>query len=227
LTRLLTVYQPGLVGYERAFAAQKGLVSRLAEDGADRGALILLEHPPVITIGRTGSVEHVVAPNDTLQRHNVEVREVNRGGDVTYHGPGQIVGYPIINLNHHGRDVHRHMRRIEAVLVATLAEYGIAGSQRPGLTGVWVADRKIASIGIAVTRWVAYHGFALNVDPDLSHFDWIVPCGIRDVRMTSMRVETGKQFSPPEVEGRIVAHFCREFGFDAVERRVALKGDEP
>ena len=218
LSRVLTVIQPGRVAYDQAFAAQRELAESLAEDRSGRGVLVLLEHPPVITIGRGGSAEHLVAAEEVLRSQHVEVREVNRGGDVTYHGPGQIVGYPIVNLHDQGRDVHEHMRRLERVLIATLREHGIAGCQRPGYTGVWVARRKIASIGIAVTRWVAYHGFALNVDPDLSHFGWIVPCGIRGVQMTSMSNETGDCVSIGPVAERIVAHFCDEFGFAEVER---------
>lgn len=220
---VLEVYQAGRVPYDEAFQIQQELARRMAKSGlTGRGALILLEHPPVITIGRRGSVDHVVAPSSILEREQVEIREVNRGGDVTYHGPGQIVGYPIINLREYGNDVHEHMRRLERVLIATLAEYGVASRQEAGYTGVWVDDRKIASIGIAVTHWVAYHGFALNVDPKLEHFDLIVPCGLRGVSMTSLTREAGRAIDVQEVRERLVAHFRNEFGFSLVETREGM-----
>jgi len=214
----LTVFQAGRVPYDEAFDVQQTLARNMAETGSDgSGILILLEHPPVITIGRRGSEGNVVASPAVLEREGVQVREVNRGGDVTYHGPGQIVGYPIVNLREYGSDVHEHMRRLERVLIGTLADYGIAGWQQAGYTGVWVEDRKIASIGIAVSRWIAYHGFALNVNPNLDHFKLIVPCGLQDVRMTSMALEADMPVDAHEVRNRIVAHFRNEFEFESVE----------
>src|SRR5262249_48277250 len=153
----------GLMEYSQALAVQEDLVQRHGRgEGGD--TLLLLEHPPVFTLGRGGNEKNVRTP-----RH-VPVYRVSRGGDVTFHGPGQLVGYPILDLHNHGRDVHAYLRLLEAVLIAVIAEYGISAHRKDGLTGVWVGERKIASIGVGVRRWIAFHGFALNVDPDLSYF---------------------------------------------------------
>ena len=214
--------QPGRMPYRRAFAIQRALVERISRSGSDEpDTLFLLEHPPVITIGRRGTDAHVLATSEALDRMGVEVFETNRGGDVTFHGPGQMVGYPVFDLNRHGRDVHEHMRRQERAIISALADLGVTARPREGLTGVWVEDRKIASIGIAVTHWVAYHGFALNVDPDLERFGLIVPCGLPDVQITSIRKELGHSVAWGDVAERLISGVRREFGFEA-EYRVEL-----
>ena len=215
--RTLRVVRLGRTPYAEAFAAQRALVRRIAEaPETTPDTLVLLEHPPVITVGRRGTPDHVLATPEALARQGVELHETNRGGDVTYHGPGQIVGYPVFALSRHGRDVHEHMRRIERALIGVLDAFGVMARQRDGLTGVWVEDRKIASIGIAVSHWVAYHGFALNVNPDLSHFGLIVPCGLRGVEITSLERELGQAPPMDTVRDLVVKSFVKEFCFDDI-----------
>jgi lipoic acid synthetase len=210
---MLTVYQLGQVEYQEALEFQRRLVNDYTENPRDAGSLILLEHPPVITVGRSGSEANVLVNREDLRRQGVSLFDTNRGGDVTYHGPGQIVGYPILPLAFHGRDVHKYLRRLEQVLIAALWEYGIKAEQKPGLTGVWTDKGKIASIGVAITHWVTYHGFALNVAPNLDHFKLIHPCGIVGCSVVSMESLLGKAPERPEVEERLLAHFRAEFGF--------------
>ena len=213
MPRTLTVYQLEQVEYQEALEFQRSLVNDYVRELRDAGSLILLEHPPVITVGRSGSEANVLADGPELRRHGVALFDTNRGGDVTYHGPGQIVGYPILPLAFHGRDVHKYLRRLESVLIATLWEYGIKAERKPGLTGVWTDKGKIASIGVAITHWVTYHGFALNVAPTLDHFKLIHPCGIVGCRVVSMESLLGTAPRRREVEERLLAHFCAEFGF--------------
>lgn len=178
----------GRISYGDALAMQEELVARKRADGSTPDELLLLEHEPVYTIGRTldqsslRGASHLPHP----------LFPINRGGQATYHGPGQLVGYPIIDLRRQEQDLHRYLRWIEDVLIELLASYGVVAQTRTGLTGVWVEDRKIASIGVGVRQWITMHGFALNVSGDLSAFDQIVPCGITDVRMTSIEKETGR-----------------------------------
>jgi len=153
--------------------------------------LLFADHPPVLTIGRGGGADNLRADAATLARRGVALHEASRGGDVTWHGPGQLVGYPIVGLEAFDRDLHRYLRTLEQALIRVLAGFGLEAGTVPGRTGVWIDGRKIASIGIAVRAWVAYHGFALNVNPDLSYFDLIHPCGLRGVRMTSLAAELG------------------------------------
>ena len=215
--RELRVARLGRTPYAEAFEAQRVLARRIADSPETTpDTLVLLEHPPVITVGRRGTPGHVLATPAALADRGVELHETNRGGDVTYHGPGQLVGYPVFDLNRHGRDVHEHMRRIERALIAVLGAFGVAGRQREGLTGVWVEDRKIASIGIAVSHWVAYHGFALNVNPNLAHFGLIVPCGLQGVDITSLERELGRPVALDAVADRVVPEFVQAFGFGDV-----------
>jgi len=217
MPRVLRVLKPGLTPYDAAWAYQRALANDMANGKTPPGqdTLILLEHPPVITIGRRGNQDEVLFSQEALGRRGVELRETNRGGAVTWHGPGQLVGYPVFDLNHHGRDVHSHMRRIEAALIAALATMGVTACRREGLTGVWVQDRKIASIGVAISHWITYHGFALNIDPDLSHFDLIVPCGLKGVVMTSVRRETGQPTTVAQAAEAVITSFLSEFSFDS------------
>ena len=170
----------GIVDYERAHALQQALVAaRMRDEIGD--TLLLLEHPHVYTLGRGADEKFILA-----MRPGVPVHRVSRGGQVTYHGPGQIVGYPILKLEGAARDVSRYLRHLEQAMIAALARFGIAGERREKLTGVWVDRRKIASIGVGIRRWVTFHGLALNVNPDLAYFDAIVPCGIAGCEMTSL-----------------------------------------
>jgi lipoate-protein ligase B len=181
----LTVCALGPTPYREGLALQDALVQARAA-GETGDWLLYPDHPPVLTVGRSGSEGSLLVDQATLAARGVEVFEVPRGGDVTWHGPGQLVGYPIVALDRVDRDLHRWLRTLEEALIRALARWGIAGERSAGRTGVWVGERKIASLGVAVRRWVGYHGFALNVCPDLSGFSLIHPCGLRDVHMTSM-----------------------------------------
>ena len=201
--------------YAEVLELQRDLRRRRIEGELGEDVLLLVEHPPVITLGRgTRPSSLPIAPAE-LERRGVEVFEVERGGDVTFHGPGQLVGYPILDLRGHRQDLHWYLRSLEDVLIQALGALGIEADRNPGLTGVWTAGRKIASIGIHVKQWVTLHGFALNVTTDLDPFDLIVPCGIRQVVMTSVAAEllrTDSEALMAEVRGGVVGAFCGVFG---------------
>ncbi|MEI6351556.1 MAG: lipoyl(octanoyl) transferase LipB [Verrucomicrobiota bacterium] len=196
----------GRIKFEDALALQDALV---AERGAASlpGVLLLLEHEPVYTIGRTPDQSSL--RDAALLPHPVV--QINRGGQATYHGPGQLVGYPILDLKLRGQDLHVYLRELEAVIIETLAEFGISACQREGLTGVWVGARKIASIGVGVRRWISMHGFALNVCGDLTPFSQITPCGITGVEMTNIERETGQAMEVAAVADRVAEVFVRRF----------------
>ena len=181
----------GRVEFAQALALQEEIVAKKREDPSSSDELLLLEHEPVYTIGRTPDKSSLLG----AAHLPYPVFSINRGGQATYHGPGQLMGYPIIDLRRSGQDLHRYLRWLEQLLIELLAEYGIAASRRESLTGVWVDHRKIASIGVGVRHWITMHGFALNVCGDFSPFQHIVPCGINNVAMTSIEKETGKAFS--------------------------------
>lgn len=209
----IAVRRLGRVEYDHAWAIQRELVaSRQAGHAPD--TLLLLEHPPVITLGRSGETAHLLGSDAELERRGVALVETDRGGDITFHGPGQIVGYAIVDLAPRGRDLHRYLRDLESVLIRALAEFGIVAGRVEGLTGVWVGDAKVAAIGIRVARWVTHHGFALNVDTDLSYFDLIVPCGIADRRVTSMKALLGDAIDREDVENALARAFESVFGSD-------------
>jgi lipoate-protein ligase B len=175
-----------------------------------------VEHPPVFTIGRAGTGEHIIAPQEVLEREGIKVYEINRGGDVTYHGPGQLVGYPILNLGEYDKDLHETVRKYEEVIIRLLAEYCIEAGRIEGLTGVWVGDEKIAAIGIGVRKWVTFHGFALNVNPNLEHFKLIVPCGIRDKGVTSMEKILKERVNWEGLKEKLIYHFVDVFEYDGL-----------
>lgn len=187
----LTVCALGDTTYREGLALQDALV-RARAAGETGDWLLYPDHPPVLTVGRNASEDGVRVDATALASLGIEVFEVPRGGDVTWHGPGQLVGYPVVALDRVGRDLHRWLRTLEEALIRALARHGIVSERSPGRTGVWVGERKIASIGVAVRRWVGYHGFALNVRPDLSGFSLIHPCGLKGVQMTSMALERGE-----------------------------------
>ena len=206
----LTVLDWGRTNYEEARRRQEDLVrQRIAGEIGDM--LIFTEHDPVFTVGlRQGADAHLVWDPARLQQEGVEVAKTNRGGDITYHGPGQIVGYPIVSLA--GRqDLHAYLRFLEQVLIAGVGSLGLVVDRREGKTGIWIGSRKIAALGVAVRRWVAYHGFALNVNVNLAHFDGIVPCGIRatDGTVTSLQAELGRPVDLGEVKNLLAAEFAR------------------
>ena len=213
--RPLQLVRPGRMDYDAAYQLQRQLLRRVQAEPDSLAYLILLEHPPTITLGRTADPAHVILPEPEIRRRGGVIRETNRGGDVTYHGPGQLVGYPIIALRGRRRSVHGYLRSLESALIHALAPFGIEAGRRPEYTGVWVGAEKIAAIGVAFSRWVTFHGFALNISPDLSHFRWILPCGIRDYGVTSMEKLLGYEPDFEAVTSAVIEQFCREFGFVA------------
>ena len=212
----MRVMDIGRTAYEPALELQQRLVQEVRQSEEDLAYLVLVEHdPPVITAGRGRGLENILAGRRQLAEMGIEVHETTRGGDVTYHGPGQIVGYPIIRIDRHGRDVHKYLRDIEELLIRAVGRFGISAGRREGLTGIWVGSAKLAAIGVAVSRWVSYHGFALNVTTDLSRFAMIVPCGLRDESVTSMEVLLGRNICANDVRAAIVECMVDVFGFES------------
>ncbi|MEX0690581.1 MAG: lipoyl(octanoyl) transferase LipB [Gemmatimonadales bacterium] len=201
--RTLDVVGLGRMAYGEALALQRTLAHRKVAGEIPNDLLLLVEHPPVVTLGRGFKTEHLSTPREFLAARNVEVFEAERGGDITFHGPGQLVGYPIFDLTQHKPDLHWFLRQLEAALITVAADFGLVGERREGYTGVWTGGRKLASIGIHVKQWVTWHGFALNVMTDLRYFDLIVPCGIPDVTMTSLQKELGER-TPRDVWARAI-----------------------
>jgi len=221
----------GLMGYAEAYALQKRIVAARKADAVE-DVLLLCEHPHVITLGRNGKREHLLASENVLRQKGVEFYETRRGGDVTYHGPGQIVGYPILNLAAIRRDVVWYVRMLEEVMIRAAGDFGAVANREVGKTGVWVATRKnspqsaqraqngtetaekLGAIGVHISRWVTSHGFAYNVSTDLRFFDLIVPCGIADRKATSLEKLLGRGIDSREVAARLTQHFGQIFGLD-------------
>jgi lipoyl(octanoyl) transferase len=213
----------GRIPYAEAVELQHAVQAALKrEEGPER--LLLLEHPHVYTLGRNADAADVLASPEQLRARGVEVAECDRGGQVTYHGPGQLVGYPIVNLSPDRRDVRRYVRDLQETLIRTLAEYGIRAEPREGqsFVGVWVGEEKIASIGVHLSRWVTTHGFALNVSTDLSYFSGIIPCGLHQVRMTSIERLIGKAPALAEVAAGYARHFGEIFDRELVAASLPL-----
>ncbi len=209
------------VPYAQALELQRAIARARISGAIPEDILLLVEHPPVVTLGRTAKAAHLTAPAELLAARGVERFEVERGGDVTFHGPGQLVGYPIIDLKRHKRDLHWYLRQVEEALIRILAAYDVPGERNTGYTGVWTRGRKIASIGVHARDWVTWHGFALNVTTDLSYFDLIVPCGIQDVVMTSIARETSRDdLVLANVAAEAERAFAEVFGLEV--RRVEL-----
>ena len=215
--RALAVRRLGRMEYAEALALQRALVEE-RRAGALDDTLLLVEHPHVITLGvkGDGGRSHVLATPERLAAEQIEVFETGRGGDVTYHGPGQIVGYPIVDLRPDRCDVHRYVRDLEEVLIRVAADAGVTATRVPGLTGIWVGPSKLAAIGVRISRWITSHGFALNVTTDLDYFGLIVPCGIADRAVTSLS-QLGSSLNRAAVEDLIVTRFCEIFDRGAVE----------
>ena len=201
----------GLIDYEDCHKIQKELVAkRKCGDSGD--VFILAEHPNVFTIGRTGKRENLLVDESRLADKGVKVLDVERGGDITFHGPGQLIVYPIVDLKQRGRDIHRHLRDLERVAIGLLNKYGVASGAIKGKTGVWLNDEKIGSIGVAATNWVTYHGMSINVNVDLSYFAMINPCGMQDVTMTSLKKVLGKEVLMSEARDRLQGSIIDIFG---------------
>jgi lipoyl(octanoyl) transferase len=214
----------GRVAYEEALELQRHIARDRISGALPQDVLLLVEHPPVVTLGRASKGKHLIASPEFLLSKGVELFEVERGGDVTFHGPGQLVGYPIVDLKRHRLDLHWYLRKIEEALINTLADYDIVAERNPSFTGVWTKGKKIASIGVHARDWVTWHGFALNVTTDLSYFDLMVPCGIDGVVMTSIAHELGTDdVSMHDVIERTSAKFAAAFDLTpVVTSRAAL-----
>ena len=210
----LRVHRLGRVRYADALALQENLV-RQRQAGEIPDTLLLLEHEPVFTLGRNARAQNVLFPAEQLRERGFDVHDVGRGGDVTYHGPGQVVGYPILDLAPDRCDVHRYVRDLEAVMIRTCAGYGVGAARIAGLTGCWVGDDKIGAIGVRISRWVTSHGFAFNVTPEaLAPFRLIVPCGIRDRGVTALETLTGRPAAMSEVMDRLAENLAAVFERD-------------
>ena len=211
--RRLWLYNQGLVSYQSALDWQRSLLQERVKNPSLEDVLILLEHPPVYTLGQGASLEFL---KFDIDKNTINVHRVERGGEVTYHCPGQLVGYPILNLQYYFKDLHWYLRQLEEVLIRVLAVYGLKGDRYPGLTGVWLEGRKVAAIGIKVSRWITMHGFALNVCPDLTGFEQIVPCGISDKPVGSL-AQWIPEINIDEVRSKVALAFASVFGVDLVE----------
>jgi lipoyl(octanoyl) transferase len=207
----------GTLSYAEALELQRTLAHDRISGVIPQDVLLLVEHPPVVTLGRSSKGKHLLASPEFLASRGVELFEVERGGDVTFHGPGQLVGYPIVDLKRHKQDLHWYLRQLEQSLIDSLATFGIPAEQNAGLTGVWTRGRKIASIGVHARDWVTWHGFALNVATDLSFFDLIVPCGINGVEMTSIARELGAAPPAGDVAQIVSTTFAATFNLSAVD----------
>jgi lipoyl(octanoyl) transferase len=220
MTARLVVQDLGRRPYGEVLELQRNLCRQRIAGEVSEDILLLVEHEPVVTLGRGTRPESLPLSRAEIERRGVEVFEVERGGDVTYHGPGQLVGYPVLDLSRHRQDLHWYLRRLETGVITALGSLGIEAEANPGLTGVWTRGRKLASIGIHVKQWVTFHGFALNVNTDLSYFDLIVPCGIRDVVMTSVAGELGRTDPAAlweETRHAVIGGMGRAFDLEPVE----------
>ncbi|MGB3850461.1 MAG: lipoyl(octanoyl) transferase LipB [Tunicatimonas sp.] len=222
----------GVIDYQRAWDYQERLFAETVQQKVDNrkynrqqpttNHLLFCQHPPVYTLGKSGRPEHLLLNEHELRALGAQFYRINRGGDITYHGPGQLVGYPILDLDHFFTDIHRYLRLLEEAVIRTLADYGLAAGRIVGLTGVWldherqVHPRKICALGVKASRWVTMHGFALNVNPDLRYFNHIVPCGIADKAVTSMQQELGQAQAMDEVEARVRWHLAALFEMNIV-----------
>lgn len=213
MNRQLIYCDLGLVDFKETWNLQKEILGlRQKEEISD--VLLLLEHPHTYTLGKIADKNNLISSSDYLIRNNISVYEIDRGGDITYHGPGQIVGYPIIDLKNWKQDTHLYLRSLEEVIIRTLKHYGINSSRNPKYTGVWIENRKIAAIGIKVSRWVTMHGFAFNVNTDLSFFSGIIPCGIKDKDVTSLKKESGNVMPVAEVKKILLEKFVEVFEYN-------------
>lgn len=235
MTKQVMLQDLGMISYKKAWDYQQKLLEEaIAIKRNNRGLskddntyqnqqnnLLFCEHPPVYTLGRQGKKEHLLLNDKALEEQNLEFYKINRGGDITYHGPGQLVAYPIFDLECFFTDVHRYVRTLEEVVIRSLSDFGIKAQREKGYTGVWLegdekqAKRKICAIGVHLSRWVSMHGFALNVNPNLAHFGNIIPCGIQedDKAVTSMQKELGRAIDMKQVKESVKSHFAEQFEF--------------
>ena len=226
MNKIVKIKELGLLDYAQAFEIQTVLfdeILRIKSDNINHNTtnptpnyFLLVEHPPVYTLGKNGDINNLLLTKTELEKRAISFHQSNRGGDITFHGPGQIVGYPILDLHNFFSDIHEYMRMLEEVMIATIAEYNLKGGRSEGETGVWLDvgtpfARKICALGVKTSRWVTMHGFALNVNTNLGYFDHIIPCGIRGKAVTSLEAELGKPMATEEVKAKIKFHFERLF----------------
>jgi lipoyl(octanoyl) transferase len=215
--RNLTYCDLGLIDYQEAWNLQKEIFDlRYKNEISD--VLFLLEHPNTYTLGKVADKNHLISSSQYLEKNKISVYDIDRGGDITYHGPGQIVGYPIINLDEWERDTHKYLRALEEVIIRVCTEFGLIANRNSSYTGVWIGNKKIAAIGIKVSRWITMHGFAFNANTDLSLFQGIVPCGITDKEVTSLKKELGKELDLNQVKEMIFKYFVEVFRYDSKEK---------
>ena len=226
MNKKITLIDWGLKDYKEAWEEQEALFQAIIDQKTENrrvespsptpNYLIFVEHPHVLTLGKSGVMEHLLMSEEFLKERNISFYKVNRGGDITYHGLGQVVGYPILDLDNFFPDIHQYLRYLEEVIILTLADYGLKGERSKGETGVWIDTgtplaRKICAMGVRASRWVTMHGFALNVNTDLSYFNYIIPCGISDKAVTSLQAELGHSVDLEEVKEKILRHFLEVF----------------
>jgi len=228
MKNIVELFDLGQIDYRAAWDLQRRIQAQLIEQklahrkDPSRGkpvadTLLFVEHTHVYTLGKSGDAGHLLKEIAELREIDAEFIENDRGGDITYHGPGQIVGYPILDLDRHFSDVHKYLRYLEEVIIMTCADFGVEAGRIDGLTGVWIGDQKICAMGIRCSRWVTMHGFALNVETDLTYFDHIVPCGISDKRVTGLAQLVNEPIDIEEVKKSLAVNFARQFGVDVVE----------
>lgn len=215
-TKILNYCDLELIDYKEAWDLQKEALE-LRYQNKIEDTLFLLEHPHTYTLGRVADKNNLISSEKFLHKNNISIYDIDRGGDITYHGPGQIVGYSIIDLNYWKKDTHKYLRALEEVIIKTCLHYGINAGRNSEFTGVWIDDRKIAAIGIKVSRWITMHGFAFNINTDLSLFTGIIPCGIKNKKVTSLEKETSKEITISEVKNILLKNFKKVFQYDAAK----------
>ncbi len=217
ISRVIKYCDLGFIDYDKAWRLQKAIFDKRLK-GEIEDIFLLLEHPNTYTLGKVAKREHLVGSEDYLKENNFSVYDIDRGGDITYHGPGQIVGYPIINLTDWKQDTHLYLRSLEETIIQTCREYGLETGRKEEYTGVWIEERKIAAIGIKVSRWITMHGFAFNINTNLDFFNGIIPCGIKDKEVTSLQREFKRIFEISEVKSLLLKHFAEIFRYDVIQR---------
>lgn len=213
ISRIFEYCDLGKIGYQEAWDLQKSIFDLRTKNEIE-DILFLLEHPHTYTLGKVADKSNLIYNERELKEKEISVFDIDRGGDITYHGPGQIVGYPIIDLKNWKQDTHLYLRNLEEVIIRTCADYGLQTGRKEKYTGVWLGERKICAIGIKVSRWITMHGFAFNVNTDLNLFNGIIPCGINDKEVTSLKKELNKEMDLGEVKDNIIKHFKDIFGYD-------------
>lgn len=215
MNKTLNLYNIGLIDYEEAWELQKELLElRFQKKISD--TLLFVEHPHTYTLGKIAKRENLISSDKFLKEKEIKVFDIDRGGDITYHGPGQIVGYPIIDLNEWKKDTHEYLRALEEIIIKTCGHYGLNAGRNPKFTGVWIEDRKIAAIGIKVRHWITMHGFAFNINTDLTYFTGIIPCGIKDKDVTSLKKEINQRINLEEVQKILLDNFRILFNYEKI-----------